>query len=248
MARRNNSSKSPLPSLPSEAPEALAALHPLLRRWVKKSFGRLTQAQELTLPHILAGRSVLLSSPTGTGKTLAGFLGILDHLVRAHEAGTLGHGTQAVYVSPLRALTYDIQKNLSAPLAGMGLSDVIRVGLRTGDTSASDRAKLRRKPPHILLTTPESLAILLPQASHAEALSRCRYVIVDELHALAENKRGAHLTLSLERLENLVPSLTRIGLSATAAPLPLLGKLLVGTERDCEIAEARIERRRRVEV
>ncbi|HYF35392.1 MAG TPA: DEAD/DEAH box helicase, partial [Prosthecobacter sp.] len=126
---------------------------------MKKSFTRLTQAQELTLPHILAGRSVLLSSPTGTGKTLAGFLGVLDHLVRAHEAGTLGSGIQAIYVSPLRALTYDIQKNLSAPLAGMGLDDILRVGLRTGDTTASDRAKLRRKPPHILLTTPESLAI-----------------------------------------------------------------------------------------
>lgn len=236
----------------------LACLHPQVRAWIVRTFGRLTQAQALTLPHILAGRSVLLSSPTGSGKTLAGFLGVLDHLVRAQEAGTLGTGTVAIYISPLRALTYDIQKNLSAPLAGMGLSEVIRVGVRTGDTTAAERARLRRKPPHILLTTPESLAILLPQAAQAEALAEVRFVIVDELHALAENKRGAHLSVSLERLERktsfqlvadgLKPRPTRIGLSATAAPLPLLAKFLVGKGRPCEIVEARMERRWRVEV
>ncbi len=254
MPRRKNSLESPS-ALP---PGVLSALHPRLQKWVKRAFSKLTQAQELTLPHILAGRSVLLSSPTGSGKTLAGFLGILDHLVRAHEAGTLGEGIQAIYVSPLRALTYDIQKNLMAPLEGMGLTDIIRVGLRTGDTTAAERAKLKRKAPHILLTTPESLAILLPQAGWAQALSRCRFIIIDELHALAENKRGAHLTLSLERLarRTVVESPdgdhssppVRIGLSATAAPLPVLAELLVGTGRACEIVEARMERRRRVEV
>lgn len=230
---------------------AASALHPRLQKWIKRSFKQLTQAQELTLPHIQAGRSVLLSSPTGSGKTLAGFLGILDHLIRAHESGTLTSGIHAIYISPLRALTYDIQKNLMAPLEGMGLTDVIRVGLRTGDTSAADRAKLKRKPPHILLTTPESLAILLPQAGYAQALQEVRFIIVDELHSLAENKRGAHLMLSLERLQRRTDSaagLTRIGLSATAAPLPVLAELLVGTDRPCEIIEARIERRRRVEV
>ncbi len=239
----------------------MAALHPRLRKWIKKAFGRLTQAQELTLPHILAGKSVLLSSPTGSGKTLAGFLGVLDHLVRAHEGGTLGDRIQCVYVSPLRALTYDIQKNLLPALKGIGLEEVIRVGVRTGDTTATERAKLKRKPPHILLTTPESLAILLPQAGWAETLSEVRFVIIDELHALAENKRGAHLMLSLERLEcrtsyQLVGSdkiktrspLIRIGLSATAAPLPLLAEFLAGQGRPCEIVEARMERRRRVEV
>jgi len=240
--------KSPeMPSLPKAG--VASALHPRLLGWIERSFGELTQAQELTLPHILAGRSVLLSSPTGSGKTLAGFLGVLDHLVRAHEAGKLGKGIHAIYVSPLRALTYDIQKNLMAPLEGMGLSEVIRVGLRTGDTTAAERAKLKRKPPHILLTTPESLAILLPQAGWAQALEDVRFVIVDELHALAENKRGAHLSLSLERLEQrLLNRTVRIGLSATAAPLPLLAELLVGTGRVCEIVEARMERRRRVEV
>lgn len=226
----------------------MAALHARLRKWIKKAFGRLTQAQELTLPHILAGKSVLLSSPTGSGKTLAGFLGVLDHLVRAHEAGMLGDRIHCVYVSPLRALTYDIQKNLLPALNGIGLEEVIRVGVRTGDTTAADRAKLKRKPPHILLTTPESLAILLPQAGWAETLSEVRFVIIDELHALAENKRGAHLMLSLERLERRTKGLTRIGLSATAAPLPLLAEFLAGQGRPCEIVEARMERRRRVEV
>ena len=220
---------------------------------MKRSFGKLTEAQELTLPHIVEARSVLLSSPTGSGKTLAGFLGVLDHLVREHEEGTLGTGIRAIYVSPLRALTYDIEKNLRAPLEGLGLAGVIRVGMRTGDTTANERAKLKRHPPHILLTTPGSLAILLPQAGHAQSLKSGRFVIVDELHALAENKRGSHLALSLERLERRVVAAgalapVRIGLSATAAPLPVLAEMLVGTGRACEIVEARIARDRRVEV
>lgn len=233
---------------------ASPALHPKIARWVSATFGSLTQAQELTLPHILAGRTVLLSSPTGSGKTLAGFLGVLDHLMRLHEAGRLPQGTCAMYVSPLRALTYDIRKNLTPALEGVGLAEVVRVGVRTGDTTAAERAKLRQKPPHILLTTPESLAILLPQSSQAEALRSVRFVIVDELHALAENKRGAHLSVSLERLERLVcraghePGLCRAGLSATAAPLELLGRFLAGAGRPCEVVEARMERRRRVEV
>lgn len=229
----------------------LERLHPILKKWVTETFaGELTEAQSLTLPHLLAGRSVLLSSPTGSGKTLAGFLGVLDHLIRQWEAGALPQDQiAAVYVSPLRALTYDIQKNLSKPLEEMGLAEVIRVGMRTGDTSAAERTKLRRKPPHILLTTPESLAILLPQEVQRRALSGCRFVIVDELHALAENKRGAHLSLSLERLERIAEKgLIRVGLSATAAPLPLLAELLVGSGRECEIVEARMARERRVEV
>ncbi|WP_294233147.1 DEAD/DEAH box helicase [Prosthecobacter sp.] len=233
--------------MPGKSATIAERLHPRLRTWVKKAFrGRLTEAQELTLPHILAGKSVLLSSPTGSGKTLAGFLGVLDHLIRQHEAGTLRDGIHAIYVSPLRALTYDIEKNLRPPLEGVGLSEVIRIGLRTGDTTSAERAKLRRKPPHILLTTPESLAIMLPQKAFAEALQCCRFVIVDELHALAENKRGAHLTVSLERLEANHP-LVRIGLSATAAPLDLLGRFLTGA-RPCEVVQATKARGRRVEV
>lgn len=235
--------------MPKKVPAAAQPLHPLLRAWIRKAFrGRFTEAQEQTLPHILAGRSVLLSSPTGSGKTLAGFLGILDHLIRAHGAGTLGNGIHAIYVSPLRALTYDIEKNLRAPLEGVGLQDVIRVGLRTGDTPATERARMRRKPPHILLTTPESLAIMLPQKGFREALQTCRFVIVDELHALAENKRGSHLMVSLERLEGRTQAaLVRIGLSATAAPLDLLGRFLTGS-RVCGLVQATKARGRRVEV
>lgn len=226
-------------------------LHPRLRAWVQSAFdGSLTEAQELTLPAVIEGESVLLSSPTGSGKTLAGFLGVLDHLIREWETGTLAQDRiAAVYVSPLRALTYDIQKNLMRPLKEMGLEEVIRVGMRTGDTLAAERAKLLRRPPHLLLTTPESLAILLPQANQRAGLSGCRFVIVDELHALAENKRGAHLGVSLERLERLVGrSLIRIGLSATAAPLDLLAETLVGVGRHCRVVQARMERDRRVEV
>ncbi|MCX6856388.1 MAG: DEAD/DEAH box helicase [Verrucomicrobia bacterium] len=241
--------KSSKPQAPQWELEGLQALHPRLQKWTKKAFGTLTEAQGLTLPHILAGRSVLLSSPTGSGKTLAGFLGVLDHLVKAHEAGMLSDRIQCVYVSPLRALTYDIEKNLLPALKGLGMEEVIRIAVRTGDTTAAERAKLKRKPPHILLTTPESLAILLPQAGWSEALSEVRFVIVDELHALAENKRGAHLMLSLERLERRVATgLIRIGLSATAAPLPLLAEFLAGQGRSCETVEAKMERRRRVEV
>lgn len=216
---------------------------------MRAAFDRPTAAQSLCLPHILAGRSVMLSSPTGSGKTLAGFLGVIDHLLREHEQGTLVGGIQAIYISPLRALTYDIQKNLAEPLAGLGLNEAIRIGVRTGDTTSPERARLKNRPPHILLTTPESLAILLPQAGHAEALSRCRFVIVDELHAMAENKRGPHLALSLERLERRVAKpLLRIGLSATAAPLNELAAMLCGNDRPCEIIEAPTERKRRVEV
>ncbi|MBL9146175.1 MAG: DEAD/DEAH box helicase [Verrucomicrobiaceae bacterium] len=221
-------------------------LHPRLAAWFTGNFGEPTDAQSQTVPHILAGRSVLLSSPTGSGKTLAGFLGVIDHLMRLHEADALGDAIHAIYISPLRALTYDIQKNLHEPLAGIGMSEVIRVGMRTGDTTATERAKMKRKPPHILLTTPESLAILLAQEAYREALAACRFVIVDELHALAENKRGAHLAVSMERLAS--PGVCRIGLSATAAPLPLLAQLLVGVNRPCEIVKAKVARKRRVEV
>ena len=234
-------------------------LHPKLAAWFRQRFGRLTHAQEVTLPHVLAGRSVLLASPTGSGKTLAGFLGVLDHLLRRLDEGPLPAHTSAIYVSPLRALTYDMQKNLVEPLREMGLEKDIRIGLRNSDTSSTERAKLRKSPPHILLTTPESLAILLPQEAYHVALSGCRFVIVDELHALAENKRGAHLALSLERLEEMVSSfsvseagqrkaLVRIGLSATASPLTELAHLLCGADRECAIVEGRVERKRRVEV
>ena len=207
------------------------------------------------MPAILEQQSILLTSPTGSGKTFAGFLGVFDYLLRKIEAGTLGPAVQCIYVSPLRALAYDIGKNLQAPIIGMRLEKELLVHARTGDTKASERAKFRRRASHILVTTPESLAVMLAQESYALHLGECRFVIVDELHSFAGNKRGADLTLSLERLERLrtqadkkAGPLCRVGLSATAAPLEVLARFLVGEKRTCRIAEARVEKKSIVEV
>ncbi len=201
------------------------------------------------VPSILDRESILLTSPTGSGKTLAGFLGVFDFLLRKLDAGTLTRSVQCIYVSPLRALTYDISKNLRGPIEGMGLEKEIIVHARSGDTKASERAKFRRSGAHILVTTPESLAVMLAQEGYVNHLRECQFVIVDELHSFAGNKRGVDLTLSLERLERLTSSaICRVGLSATAAPLDLLGQFLVGEGRSCRIAEAKIEKKSIVEV
>ncbi|HEY3601242.1 MAG TPA: DEAD/DEAH box helicase, partial [Chthoniobacterales bacterium] len=184
--------------------ELFAALHPRLSNWFRATYGRFTDAQLRCVPSILERQSILLTSPTGSGKTLAGFLGVFDYLLRKSEAGALSLGVHCLYVSPLRALTYDIGKNLRAPTAGMGLEKELRIHVRTGDTSATERAKFRRHPAHFLVTTPESLAVLLAQESYASSLTNCRFVIVDELHSFAGNKRGVDLALSLERLEEIV--------------------------------------------
>ncbi len=232
------------------------SLSPPTSRWFRATFSRPTHAQVCCVPAILRRQSVLLSSPTGSGKTLAGFLGIIDWLSQ-QDGGDDGPlpGIQCLYLSPLRALAYDIEKNLKFPLAGLGLEERIRVGLRTGDTSSDERARQRRKAPHILITTPESLAIVLPQKGYREALERCRFVIIDELHAFVENKRGAHLSVSLERLEKIRREadpagepLCRIGLSATVAPLDTVGEFLRGSGPPPRIIEAREERRAIVEV
>ena len=207
------------------------------------------------MPAILERESVLLTSPTGSGKTLAGFLGIFDALLRKLDAGHLASTVQCIYVSPLRALAYDIGKNVRAPILGMELGEALQLHLRTGDTPTAERVKFRQKAAHILVTTPESLAVMLAQESYSIHLSECEFVIVDELHSFAGNKRGADLTLSLERLERLrvqknaeAPLLCRVGLSATAAPLDLLARFLVGEGRDCRIAEAQMEKKSLVEV
>ncbi|MEM9280666.1 MAG: DEAD/DEAH box helicase [Verrucomicrobiota bacterium] len=228
------------------------SLRPATIHWFNNTYGSPTEAQSLCIPDIAANQSVLLSSPTGSGKTLAGFLGILDRLAREHDDGSLdSRGIRCVYVSPLRALSYDIEKNLRVPLKGLGLEETVTVGLRTGDTSSAERQKQRRKPPHILITTPESLAIVLPQAGYRDALGRCDYVIIDELHAFAENKRGVHLSVSIERLERLRGSkapLCRIGLSATVAPLDTVGQFLAGSGPKPQIREASTGRRAMIEV
>jgi ATP-dependent Lhr-like helicase len=230
-------------------------LHPRLKKWFESAYPAFTHAQLLAVPAILDRQSILLTSPTGSGKTLAGFLGIFDALLRKLDTGILGSSVQCIYVSPLRALAYDIGKNVHAPLVGMGLEKTVRVHLRTGDTPSSERVKFRQRAAHILITTPESLAVMLAQESYATHFSECEFVIVDELHSFAGNKRGADLTLSLERLERLrlqhkpdATPLCRVGLSATAAPLDLLARFLVGEGRNCRIAEAQTEKKSLVEV
>lgn len=180
-----------------------AALHPELSTWFRRRFGHFSPAQLHAVPEVLSGRSLLLTSPTGSGKTLAAFLSVFDWLARAHDAGGLPNGMVAVYVSPLRALAYDLRKNLQQPLEELGW-DWLRVSARTGDTTPAERAKQHRKPPHILVTTPESLTLMLSQPNWIPAFTSVRFLIADELHALAENKRGAMLMVAAERLEDVV--------------------------------------------
>src|SRR5690242_19192677 len=209
--------------------------HPAVAAWFDRSFAGPTPAQEQAWPLIQAGQNVLIAAPTGSGKTLAAFLAAIDGLIRQGVGEPLRDETQIVYVSPLKALSNDIQKNLQAPLAGIrealreqGLPDVeIRTWVRTGDTPQGERDRARRRPPHIVVTTPESLYILLGSDSGRKMLATTRTVIVDEIHALAPNKRGVHLSVSLERLAALCPQrLLRIGLSATQKPIEEVARFL----------------------
>ena len=205
-------------------PESLSWAHPLVQEWFVGRFGTPTEPQEQGWPHILAGRTTLISAPTGSGKTLTAFLACIDRLVRKALSGDLLDRTEVLYVSPLKALGNDIQKNLEIPLGeilamanarGMMMPE-IRTAVRTGDTLMPERRAMLKRPPHILVTTPESLYILLGSESGRRMLGTARTVIVDEIHALVGNKRGLHLSLSLERLDSLAGrKLTRIGLSAT---------------------------------
>jgi len=215
---------------------ALQAFHPAVAAWFAKSFPAPTPAQERAWPAIRAGSHALVAAPTGSGKTLAAFLAAINDLVCEGVAQPLPDETRVLYVSPLKALSNDIERNLVAPLAGirtelaaLGLPDVeIRAWVRTGDTPQSERATMRRRPPHIVVTTPESLYILLGSESGRKMLGTVRTVIVDEIHALAGNKRGAHLAVSLERLAALSGKLTRIGLSATQTPIEAVARFLTG--------------------
>lgn len=211
--------------------------HPAVAAWFDANFPAPTPPQRQAWPAIQAGRHVLIAAPTGSGKTLAAFLAAIDDLVRQGLAGTLRDETQVVYVSPLKALSNDIQRNLEQPLAGIsaalrdrGLPEVeIRTLVRTGDTPPGEREKMRRRPPHIVVTTPESLYVLLGSASGRQMLATTRTVIVDEIHALIANKRGSHLALSLERLAALTGDrLVRVGLSATQKPIATVARFLVG--------------------
>ena len=221
----------------------LSSFHPAVANWFNRTFDAPTPPQEQAWPAIQAQRHVLIAAPTGSGKTLAAFLAAIDQLVREGVEGDgLTDETHIVYVSPLKALSNDIQRNLESPLAGiraeleiLGLPDVdIRTFVRTGDTPQSERTAMRKRPPHIVVTTPESLYILLGSESGRKMLATTRTVIVDEIHAMVGTKRGLHLALSLERLEALAGrKLTRVGLSATQKPIEEVARFLVGS---CQVA------------
>jgi ATP-dependent Lhr-like helicase len=223
-----------MPSLPA----SLAWAHPLVAEWFVQRFATPTEPQEQGWPHILAGRTTLISAPTGSGKTLAAFLACIDRLVRKALAGDLADRTEVLYISPLKALGNDIQKNLEIPLGeilamagerGL-LMPEIRTAVRTGDTLMPERRAMLKRPPHILVTTPESLYILLTADKSRAILRAVETVIVDEIHAVADDKRGAHLTLSLERLEALAyKPPVRIGLSATQKPIEEVAHFLTGS-------------------
>ena len=220
--------------------------HPAVRSWFERALGRPTACQARAWQAIQAGQHALVAAPTGSGKTLAAFLSAIDDLVRDGLRGALEDRTQVVYVSPLKALGNDIERNLEAPLQGIARELAargepavrIRVAVRTGDTPAAARALMRRCPPHILVTTPESLYLLLTSASGREMLGDTRMVIVDEIHAIAGTKRGAHLALSLERLAALTARPPqRVGLSATQKPVERIAHFLTGQAGGCAIID-----------
>lgn len=238
--------------------ELYGMLRPYVAEWFKKKYGEFTPVQRKTLPLVKQGVNVLVSSPTGTGKTLAVFLGIIDNMYDYYERNNkLPDGVHVVYVSPLRALNNDMKRNLYEPVReivevaremGIQLPE-IKIAVRTSDTSPYEKQKMLRDPPHILITTPESLALSLNAPRFRELLRNTRIIVVDEIHDLASSKRGSHLAVSIERLENLVDTpIQRIGLSATISPLEEVAKFLVGFRddgepRDCYIVDARFDKK-----
>ena len=226
----------------------LAGFDPLVAEWFTTRFGAPTEPQLRGWPEIAQGHDVLISAPTGSGKTLAAFLTAIDSLVRRTRLGPLPDRTEIVYVSPLKALSNDVHKNLEVPLAeisalarerGVELAP-IRAALRTGDTPQADRQRMTRNRPHILVTTPESLFILMTATRPREMLSGVRTLIVDEIHAIADDKRGAHLALTLARLDRLVeqngcPKPQRIGLSATVKPIEDVAAFLSDDARAIDV-------------
>src|SRR5829696_9113849 len=210
--------------------DPLAPFSPKTRAWFESAFAAPTPAQASGWPAIATGGNVLIQAPTGSGKTLAAFLYGIDRL-----DSTPGGGLRLLYVSPLKALNYDVERNLRGPLAG--LRSELRVGVRTGDTSQKERRELVKEPPDILITTPESLFLMLTSQAR-ETLRGVETVIVDEVHAVAGTKRGAHLALSLERLDALLARpMQRIGLSATQRPLAEIGRFVSG-DRPIELVDA----------
>ena len=217
---------------PYEPEQIYHILNPIVKKWFFTRFKEYSLPQLYGVMEIHSRNNILISAPTGATKTLTGFLSILNELIDSSEKGILEDKIYCVYISPLRALSEDIKVNLINPLKEMEEITKkkfgIRVASRTGDTTPSEKAKMLKNPPHILITTPESLAIVLSSFKFIDHLKDVQWCIIDEVHALAENKRGTHLSLSLERLQKLSPAMTRVGLSATIAPLDEIAKYLVG--------------------
>ncbi len=216
-------------------------LHPLINKWFFNKFKTFSPPQLFGVMEIHNRKNVLISAPTGSGKTLTAFLAILNELVDSTKKLALEDKVYCVYVSPLKALNYDIEQNLLKPLKELeelnGKPLNIRVGVRTGDTTAYQKQKMLKKPPHILITTPESLAIMINSPKFKLHLKDTQWLLVDEIHSLAENKRGTHLSLTMERLQRVSPGLTRVGLSATIAPLEKIAQYLVGANRNCGVVD-----------
>ena len=223
---------------PLETEELFEKLCQPVRNWFKDKFPDFTKPQKLAIPSIMNGDHLLLCSPTGSGKTLTAFLTIIDNLVRHALDGTLEQRVYCLYISPIKALANDIQKNLIGPLAEIEekyLPDraqgKIRVGLRTGDTPQSERQKMLRKPPHILITTPESMAIAISSPRFQPIVSNVEWIIIDEMHSLVPTKRGVHLALTISLLDTILERpVQRIGISATMEPLETVAEYLVASD------------------
>jgi Lhr-like helicase len=229
----------------TESDPLLNRFHPAVREWFENTFDSVTEPQKMAFPAVDKGENILLFSPTGSGKTLAGFLVSINYLVSLAEKDQLKNSVYVVYVSPLRALSNDVRKNLMVPLEGIKERAPfahIRALVRTGDTSSYRKSKMLRESPHILITTPETLQIILNAPKFREKLTTVRYVIVDEIHDLCDSKRGVSLSLSLERLHNLAGPFVRIGLSATQAPVEDIAQFLVGTDRPVSVLMAEREK------
>ena len=227
-------------------------LHPFINQWFFSKFKDFSLPQLYGVMEIHNRKNVLISAPTGATKTLTGFLAVLNELVDSAEKKILEDKVYCVYISPLKALNNDIQKNLKEPLeeiekiAGKDLG--IRVGVRTGDTTQYEKSKMLKKPPHILITTPESLAIMLNSPKFKEHLTKVQWLIIDEIHAM-DNKRGTYLSLTLERLNEVSKTWpTKIGLSATVEPMEEVAKFLVGIGDDREVLLKRVEMRKKIDI